>query len=77
MREKRDFKLRRPTGRTLTPEKLMGILKSVETDKVAKEKYKELTGLNPPPEVGELVYERKVSQEIAAAYAKKLEDKHD
>lgn len=54
MREKRDFKLRRPTSRTLTPEKLMGILKSVETDKVAKEKYKELTGLNPPPEVGEL-----------------------
>lgn len=58
MREKRDFKLRRPTGRTLTPEKLMGILKSVETDKVAKEKYKELTGLNPPPEVGEIIYER-------------------
>ena len=58
MREKRDFKLRRPTGRTLTPEKLMGILKSVETDKVAKEKYKELTGLNPPPEVGEIVYEK-------------------
>ena len=47
MREKRDFRLRKP-GKTLTPERLMRILSNTAGEDVAKEKYKELTGHEPP-----------------------------
>lgn len=55
MRERREFKCRSNSGR-LTPEKLMKILSDVDVERFAKEKYKELTGFNPPPEPGEIVY---------------------
>ena len=57
MREHRDFSLRR-RARPLTPEKLMQILDRTEGGKRAKETYKKLTGLNPPPEKDEVVIEK-------------------
>lgn len=56
MKEHRDFSLRRKS-RPLTPEKLMGILDKTEGGKRARETYKKLTGLNPPPEKDEVVIE--------------------
>jgi hypothetical protein len=56
MKEKRDFSLRRKT-RPLTPEKLMDILDKTEGGERAREAYKRLTGMNPPPEVDEIVVE--------------------
>ena len=56
MKEKRDFSLKRKT-KPLTPEKLMRILDQTEGGERAKQVYKRLTGLNPPPEEGEIVYE--------------------
>ena len=49
MREKRDFKLERK-GNALTPERLMRILNQTEGGERAKQAYKRLTGLNPPPD---------------------------
>ena len=57
MRERKDFKRRSNSGR-LTPEKLMKILSDVDVERFAKEKYKELTGFNPPPEPNKIVYEK-------------------
>ena len=54
MREKRDFKLERK-GKTLTPERLMRILNQTEGGERAKQAYKRLTGLNPPPDENEIV----------------------
>lgn len=56
MKEKRDFSLRR-RARPLTPEKLMDILDKTEGGERAREAYKRLTGLNPPPEADEIVVE--------------------
>lgn len=56
MKERRDFSLRRK-AKPLTPEKLMSILDHTEGGKRAKETYKKLTGLNPPPEKDEIVTE--------------------
>ena len=56
MKEHRDFSLRRKT-RPLTPEKLMDILDRTEGGEKARETYKKLTGLNPPPEKDEVVIE--------------------
>ena len=47
----------RRKSRPLTPEKLMSILDRTEGGKRAKETYKKLTGLNPPPEKDEVVIE--------------------
>lgn len=55
-KEHRDFSLKRRT-RPLTPEKLMHILNQTEGGERAKQAYKRLTGLNPPPEDGEIVME--------------------
>lgn len=55
-KEHRDFTLRRRT-RPLTPEKLMHILDQTEGGERAKQAYKKLTGLNPPPERDEVVVE--------------------
>ena len=52
----RDLSLRRKT-KPLTPEKLMSILDKTEGGERAKQAYKRLTGLNPPPEDGEIVME--------------------
>lgn len=52
----RDLSLRRKS-KPLTPETLMRILNQTEGGERAKEAYKELTGLNPPPEDGEIVIE--------------------
>lgn len=57
MREKREFNRRSNSGR-LTPEKLMKILTDTDVEHVAIEKYKELTGFNPPPEPNEIIYEK-------------------
>ena len=53
----RDYNLRRNT-RPLTPEKLMDILNNTEGGERAKQVYKRLTGLNPPPDDGEIVIEQ-------------------
>lgn len=58
MREKRDFKLRRK-GKDLSPDRLMKILRQVDVRERADETYKRLTGLNPPPEDGEIIVEEK------------------
>lgn len=55
-KEHRDFALRRRT-KPLTSEKLMHILNQTEGGERAKQAYKRLTGLNPPPEEGEIVME--------------------
>ena len=55
MREIRDWRKRK--SKPLTPETLMRILNQTEGGERAKEAYKELTGLNPPPEDGEIVME--------------------
>lgn len=55
-KEHRDFTLRRKT-RPLTPEKLMRILNQTEGGERARRAYKRLTGLNPPPDAGEIVIE--------------------
>lgn len=62
MKEHRDFSLRRKT-RSLTPEKLMDILDKTAGGEMAKETYKKLTGLNPPPEKDEIVIEKGDSNE--------------
>lgn len=59
MKEHRDFSLRRKS-RPLTPEKLMSILDQTEGGERARQAYKRLTGLNPPPEDGEIVIEEGV-----------------
>ena len=56
MKEHRDFRLRRK-AKPLTPEKLMSILDQTEGGERARQAYKRLTGLNPPPEDGEIVIE--------------------
>ena len=56
MKEHRDFSFRRKT-RPLTSEKLMDILDRTEGGEKARETYKKLTGLNPPPEKDEVVIE--------------------
>ena len=61
MKEHRDFSLRRKS-RPLTPEKLMGILDRTEGGERAREAYKRLTGLNPPPEKDEVVIEEGVQE---------------
>ena len=55
MREIRDWRKRK--GKPLTPETLMRILNQTEGGERAQKAYKELTGLNPPPEDGEIVME--------------------
>lgn len=55
MREIRDWRKRK--SKPLTPETLMRILNQTEGGERAKKAYKELTGLNPPPEDGEIVME--------------------
>ena len=59
MKEHRDFRLRRK-AKPLTPEKLMSILDQTEGGERARQAYKRLTGLNPPPEDGEIVIEEGV-----------------
>lgn len=56
MKEHRDFRLRRE-GKPLTPEHLMRILNKTEGGERAKQAYKRLTGMNPPPEKDEVVIE--------------------
>ena len=53
MREIRDWRKRK--SKPLTPETLMRILNQTEGGERAKEAYKKLTGLNPPPEDGEII----------------------
>ena len=48
MKQKRDFALKRPIGKPLTPEKLMHILNQTEGGERAKEVYRNLTGKEPP-----------------------------
>lgn len=48
MKEKRDFTLKRPIRRPLTPEKLMEILNQTEGGERAREAYRNLTGEEPP-----------------------------
>ena len=48
MKEKRDFTLKRPIRKPLTPEKLMEILNQTEGGERAKEAYRKLTGEEPP-----------------------------
>ena len=48
MKEKRDFTLKRPIRKPLTPEKLMEILNQTEGGERAKEAYRNLTGKEPP-----------------------------
>lgn len=55
MREIRDWRKRK--SKPLTPETLMRILNQTEGGERAKQAYKRLTGLNPPPEDGEIVIE--------------------
>lgn len=55
MREIRDWRKRKT--KPLTPEILMRILNQTEGGERAKKTYKNLTGLNPPPEDGEIVME--------------------
>ena len=55
-KEHRDFTLKRRT-KPLTPETLMRILNQTEGGERAKKAYKNLTGMNPPPEDGEIVVE--------------------
>lgn len=62
MKEHRDFSLRRKS-KPLTPEKLMDILDRTEGGKRAKETYKKLTGLNPPPKKDEVVIEEGAQDE--------------
>ena len=50
----RDFSLKRKT-RPLTPETLMRILDKTEGGERARQAYKLLTGLNPPPGADEIV----------------------
>ena len=54
MKEKREFRLRE-NHKPLTPDKLMSILNQTEGGERAKQMYKYLTGMNPPPEEGEIV----------------------
>lgn len=54
MKEKRDFTLKRPKGKPLTPEKLMNILNQTEGGERAKEAYKNLTGEEPPKDEDEV-----------------------
>lgn len=56
MTEQRDFSLRRKT-KPLTPETLMRILDQTEGGDRARQAYKRLTGLNPPPGEDEIVME--------------------
>ena len=58
MREKHDFELRRK-GRHLSPDRLIKILRQTDMRERADETYKNLTGLNPPPEDGEIIVEEK------------------
>jgi hypothetical protein len=56
MKEKRAFRLR-GNHKPLTPDTLMNILNQTEGGERAKQTYKYLTGMNPPPEEGEIVQE--------------------
>ena len=56
MKEKRVFRLRE-NHEPLTPDTLMNILNQTEGGERAKQTYKYLTGMNPPPEEGEIVQE--------------------
>lgn len=47
MREKCNFKLERPVGKPLTPEKLMKILEETEGGERARDAYRRLTGEDP------------------------------
>ena len=59
MKEKRDFILKRPIGKPLTPEKLMNILNQTEGGERAKEAYRNLTGKEPPEDLLEKMRESK------------------
>lgn len=48
MNMKRDFSLKRRKEATLPPQKLYAILRRIYTKEQADQKYKELTGLEPP-----------------------------
>ena len=63
-KEHRDFALKR-RAKPLTQEKLMHILNQTEGGERAKQVYKRLTGLNPPPEDEEIVMEEGETNEQA------------